>query len=195
MLGDGDLREGTTMSLHNMRIISASAAFLGAVPLPVGSPMVKSRRRRLERAATVPIGLVLACVCLLMPASSASASSLTWATPRLVDHQEPYGDPDGMNSVSCPTASFCVGVDAQGRAVSSTNPSGGAGAWTSQVIGTLNDALDDVSCPEASLCVAVRSDGAILTSTQPTGGVGAWSTAIVESRPLDGVSCPPPSCA
>ncbi len=189
MLGDGDLREGTTMSLHNMRIISASAPFLG-VPVPAGSPTVKARRRRLETAATVPIGLVLACMCLLMPASSASASSLTWAKPRLVDHQEPYGDPDGMNSVSCPKASFCVGVDAQGRAVSSTNPSGGAGTWTSQVIGTLNDGLDDVSCPEASLCVAVRSDGAILTSTQPTGGVSAWSTAMVESRPLNGVSCP-----
>ncbi len=181
MLSDGDLCEGTIMSLRSTSIISAGAGgmrtILGALPWRLGP-------------AVVPVGLVLACMCLLMLASRASASPLTWAAPRLVDHQEPYGDPDGMNSVSCPTASFCIGVDAQGRAVSSTDPSGGAGTWASQVIGTLNDALDDVSCPEVSLCVAVRTDGAILTSTEPTGSVGAWNTATVESGPLDGVSCP-----
>ena len=37
---------------------------------------------------------------------------------------------DRLDSVSCPTSSLCVAVDTNGNAITSTDPTGGASAWT-----------------------------------------------------------------
>jgi len=70
-----------------------------------------------------------------------------------------FGDPlhPSLAGVSCPTPSLCVAVDGGGNVLSSTDPTGGASAWTSSnVVAT---AIRGVSCPSASLCVAVTPAG------------------------------------
>ena len=110
--------------------------------------------------------------------------------------------------VSCPTKSFCVAVGTNNLIASSTNPTGGPGAWDVVYAGEgpwpdTNDwpapfisghQIQSVSCPTVSLCVAVTDFGDIYTSTNPTGPGSSWQvTEIGENGPnthLYGVSCP-----
>lgn len=107
-------------------------------------------------------------------------------------------DGDGRDthllSVSCPTVSLCVAVSGErstsGKVLTSTNPTGGASAWT---IAQLDESLDlrGVSCGTPTLCVAVAQQGRLLVSTNPTGGVSAWRDLGTPGGPgdLQGVSC------
>ena len=98
----------------------------------------------------------------------------------------------GFSGVSCPSASLCVAVGAHG-VTSSTNPAGGAGAWSSQESADPDGySFDRVACASPSLCVATESDGKIAESGDPTGGAGAWTgTKEVDgTEGLAGVSCP-----
>ena len=67
---------------------------------------------------------------LTSPVALAAGSPLTWGAPVLVDHQAPFGNPDPLYGVSCPSSGLCVAVDRAGNVVTSTNPTGGAAAWT-----------------------------------------------------------------
>jgi hypothetical protein len=111
--------------------------------------------------------------------------------------------------VECPSTSLCVAVGTDNLIASSTNPTGGAGAWsygyagdgpwektdewpTSDISGKQ---VESVSCPSVHLCVAVTDKGFIYTTTDPTGPASSWSvTEIPHSRSgnvhLFGVSCP-----
>ena len=106
-------------------------------------------------------------------------------------------DNNGIDSVSCPSATLCVAVDRAGNLLTSTNPGGGAATWSSTHIG----GLVAVSCPSNSLCVATgfyatpagENGAAVATSTNPTGGASAWTTSrISQTGSLfpDSVSCP-----
>ena len=96
--------------------------------------------------------------------------------------------------VSCPTASLCVAVSGErytsGKVLTSTNPTGGASAWT---VTQLDESLDlrGVSCGTPTLCVAVAQQGRMLVSTNPTGGASAWTELGTPGGPgdLQGVSC------
>ncbi len=95
----------------------------------------------------------------------------------------------GLQQISCPSSSLCVGVPTgqpTGLLVS-TDPA--AGPWT-----TTNSSFfaQDVSCPSTSLCVAVGESG-VSVSTDPSSG--AWTTYGLSNPPLN-VSCPTTSfCA
>jgi hypothetical protein len=95
----------------------------------------------------------------------------------------------GIGSISCPTESLCAAVSPQG-VITSTNPTGGAGAWTVTNVGS--EYLSDISCPTVSLCVAVDRNRHVVTSTNPTGGAGAWTVFSVNGPTefLLSVSCP-----
>src|SRR5919198_4752230 len=89
------------------------------------------------------------------------ASGLTWAAPVHVDHQPPFSG-NLLVGVSCPSTSLCVAVDySGGNVVTSTNPAGGAAAWTvtnvdgSPRLQSSGVRLSAVSCQTNSLCVAV----------------------------------------
>src|SRR4051794_15677692 len=118
------------------------------------------------------IALIAALLCvgsLAIAAAPAPAASdpLAWSAPALIDSAPPFGAPGALLGMSCPSASLCVAVDNAGRIVSSTDPTGGAGAWTlAYAIEAVS--LYGVSCPSTSLCVAVASSGDVLTSTDPT---------------------------
>lgn len=76
-----------------------------------------------------------------------------------------------LTAVSCPSVSLCVAVDGQGNTPTSTEPTGGAAAWSARQIGGLPAAplffgqesgsppgFAGGSCPSASLCVAAGTE-------------------------------------
>jgi hypothetical protein len=75
--------------------------------------------------------------------------------------------------------------------VTSTDPTGGANAWS--VINVDSDnRLTGVSCASESLCVAVDAVGNVLSSTDPAGGVEAWSVLPADpTHAFTSVSCTP----
>ena len=98
-------------------------------------------------------------------------------------------DQSGLQQISCPSSSLCVGAPwgLPDGVVVSTDPA--AGPWT-----TTNNSFraSDVSCPSTSLCVAVNQSG-VSVSTDPSSG--AWTTYGLSNPPLN-VSCPTTSfCA
>lgn len=123
---------------------------------------------------------VLAGMAMLILASPAAAAEppLSWTVTHLSETMYP---------VSCPSESLCV---AGGRnVVTSTNPTGGAAAWTSTQVYEFN--LSAISCPSASLCVGVDQQGNVVTSTNPTGGTGAWTVTHVDAGNFfNAISCP-----
>jgi hypothetical protein len=131
---------------------------------------------------------MLALVCLLV-GSARAASPLSWGAPVLIDQQLPFTLGNG-GGVSCPSVSLCVAVDGAGNVVTSTDPTGGQGAWTATSVDGDN-VLYGVSCPSVSQCVAVDGTGNVVTSTDPTGGQSAWTaTSVDRDNGLYGVSCP-----
>ena len=103
-----------------------------------------------------------------------------------------------LNAVSCASQSLCVAVSYEGFVYVSTDPTGGAEAWTPTVIneGHGNTHLTAVSCPSPSFCAAVsggyKASGKVLTSTDPTSG--DWQAAqLGSSLDLRGISCGTPS--
>ena len=72
--------------------------------------------------------------------------------------------------------------------ISSSNPTGGAGAWTVHHLGMGALALGQISCPSSSLCLGVPTGPfGLLVSTDPA--AGPWTTTN-SSFPARGVSCP-----
>lgn len=95
-----------------------------------------------------------------------------------------------MLSVSCPSISLCVAVGGD-EVATSTDPSGGAGAWTPAAVPDAFNGLTAVSCPSVSLCVALDENGDVLTSIDPTGGTGAWTKTTERiGASDDALSCP-----
>lgn len=113
-------------------------------------------------------------------------NGLSWGAPQKVDSGPavPGGDPtfpDSIQRVSCASESFCVAVDASGRAITWN----GLG-WQEPV--TISPYLTGgVSCPTASFCVASDRNGGLITYD----GAG-WSRAEVDPgvKIGGGVSCP-----
>lgn len=162
-----------------------------------------ARHRCTQRCGAVHAGVawvrvLLAMLCSLVPAFAAvtparADSPLYWSYPQAIDTYR-------IADLSCPATTFCAGVDSEGNVLTSTNPTGGPGAWAIANIEhkppepyRTPNALDQVSCPRpaGSLCVAV-GEGGIFTSSNPTGGPSAWAQVpgIGEGEATRRVSCP-----
>lgn len=88
--------------------------------------------------------------------------------------------PVGLKSVSCPSAGLCVASDGQGYVLWSTEPAGGASAWSSaDVTHSPYLASTAVSCPSRIFCAFASASGgpsaALFTSTAPASGAGTWA--------------------
>jgi hypothetical protein len=96
-----------------------------------------------------------------------------------------------LYGVSCPSISLCVAVDSAGNVVTSTDPTGAAGAWTT----TCRFCRNQCHLVPHDLLVRCGDDeGNVVTSADPTGGAGAWTVIGLEGTDwLTGVSCPSPS--
>jgi len=148
----------------------------------------------MTRQGILRLGLValLLVVTVSGGSAAASAATLSWSTPALIDNVAPLSAQPMIRAVSCPSARLCVGVEASG-VVTTTDPTGGPGAWHltsfAGLPGYSNAVLGAVSCPSAHLCVVADDVGDVLTSTHPTGGAHAWKVTRV-SQGLAAVSCP-----
>jgi len=101
-----------------------------------------------------------------------------------------------VNGVSCPSPALCV-TSSSGAAgelvLTSTDPTGGAAAWSKASGAANNVPFEDIACPSTNLCVAEDPATDVIVSTDPTGGASAWKGAVDEGKPnhLGGsVSCP-----
>ena len=114
-------------------------------------------------------GAALGAVALTTAANAASGNgSLT-----RIDHDRALG------SISCPTASFCTAVDADGNALTSN-----LGRWSRPRDVDQGRQLDSVSCSSASFCAAVDADGDALTYNGTR-----WSTPTNIRNIMASVSC------
>jgi hypothetical protein len=115
------------------------------------------------------------------------APALKWSNPA------PIGNGGELAAISCPTTGFCAAVNQNGDVVTSTDPSGGGGTWSTTSL-VSDQGLNEISCPTAGFCVASDGlSGDVLVSTDPTGGAGAWSTANIVNPVGDGIvglTCP-----
>jgi Divergent InlB B-repeat domain len=121
------------------------------------------------------------CTLSLCWASSASAG-IYWGAPTVIDSTQ-------LSGLSCPSESLCVGVDRSGDVLSSTDPTGGAAAWSKASVAG-GESLSDVSCapPSGAICVAV-GEHAMYTSINPAGGALAWRQ-VSGALGAEEVDCP-----
>jgi hypothetical protein len=114
----------------------------------------------------------------------------------------------GMNltAVSCASAQLCAaagsvptndGSNADPTVYTSTDPTGGASAWTPASVPQPGDqvGLGPIACPTASLCVAgagaYDQSSWLDISTDPTGGSSAWTQLSgLDLSYVNSVSCP-----
>jgi hypothetical protein len=125
---------------------------------------------------------------LLLPAVAEAASPpLRWSAPVLVDSAVPHAGAPGMESVSCPSISLCVGLNDLGHVLTSTAPAT-PGTWK---VARLGHELipGGVSCPSSVFCLAL-DDGQVLSSTNPAGGAAAWRATALRLLDPTALSCP-----
>jgi hypothetical protein len=113
------------------------------------------------------------------------------------------GTGDAITGISCPTTTFCVAVDADGRVMHATDPLLGKQAWSKPVrIDTATQpgggyaGFSAISCPTIKLCIAVdnSANGQVAYTTDPTGPGTAWTLASVANGvSLNAVSCASPT--
>ena len=91
---------------------------------------------------------------------------------------------NGLGPALC-TTSWCAITDESGTVFASSNPTGGASAWT---VSHTTPAFKSGSCPTQTLCVALADNPErILATTNPV--AGPW-TATPIADTLSSVSCP-----
>jgi hypothetical protein len=116
--------------------------------------------------------------------TSTNPAANQWQATRL-------GDSLDLRGISCGTPSLCVAVAREGRVFVSTDPTGGASAWTEAGTPGGPGDLEGVDCVSTLLCAAGNLTGNVLTSTDPAGGGATWSeTDAGVSVQITGVSCP-----
>ena len=85
-------------------------------------------------------------------------------------------------AISCPTTLFCAAVDDAGDVLTSSDPTGGASAWSATKIDAGNR-LSGITCASVSFCVAADLAGAAIVTTAPMAGPEAWHAATIDSGP------------
>jgi hypothetical protein len=125
---------------------------------------LRARAGRLRLSTKIVRRLLAPAILALLVLTGASATAapapagLTWTSPGTIDTVSPFAVRQSLNGVSCPTVSFCVAVDGVGNVLTSTQPTGGAAAWSAVNVDT-SSGLTAVSCASPSLCVAVDNAG------------------------------------
>jgi len=96
-----------------------------------------------------------------------------------------------LNSVSCPTSSFCA-IAGGYEVLTSTDPAGGASTWVEHGIPNLNGHLESISCPTEQLCVVEDQVGEVFASRDPAAASATWQLEIANpgTGESGGVSCP-----
>ncbi len=130
--------------------------------------------------------------------SAASASgAIGWTTLAPFDvGSHTYGHI--TESLSCASASLCVGGDEAGNVFVTTDPTGGPASWKVTHLGTTTGYVTGLTCaPATTFCLAFMGAGTIFTSTNPAASSPVWTETDGLTNPfgnaqdvLTGVSCP-----
>jgi hypothetical protein len=152
--------------------------------------------RWIATLATLVALAVLGCC-----AGQAVAAGISWSPAQSIDHVAPFASPQPLVGVGCAGSRLCVAGDGDGI-VRSTNPSGGAGSWSSTSFVSFAPGLsvNSVSCPSTAFCAASAAGDSILTgylvtSEEPTGSPAQWHLSSVPAV-ITEISCPSSSfCA
>jgi hypothetical protein len=110
-----------------------------------------------------------------------------------------------IDSISCPTTSFCAALTQSKPAVLTANPSLG-GTWTATNVTEANIEPTEISCPTAEFCAVSTYAGDVITSPDPASAEPIWNTAHVDvdnstniferfdgtaaDSPIEGIACP-----
>ena len=137
----------------------------------------------------VGLGVVVA---LAVPSASgaiAGSGPTLWSFPTGFDAGN-HTTPKQMNDLSCGSPNLCVGIDATGVAVTTTDPADATPTWTKQS-STSFYGLGSISCASASFCAAVGYLDEFVVSTDPADGASAtWTVKHVGgNHALGAVSC------
>ncbi len=149
-------------------------------------------------------GIALCCAVLAALLAPSGAAAAGWTEAQLPGPAAKVF----LLGVSCPSKSLCVAAGTNNLIASSTDPTGGAGAWNFVYAGEgpapkTNEwpaafisgrQIQGISCPSVNLCVGVTDQGNIYTSTNPTGPASSWQVTQIDgpgrNTHLFGVSCP-----
>ncbi len=117
--------------------------------------MARGRARRVvgRQAAVrglVGLAIVVGTTMATVPLATVAGASPGWTAPTSVDNTAP----EVFSSVSCPTATFCMAVDFDGRALTYNGSH-----WSAPVTILSSDPVSSVSCASATLCAAIDYDG------------------------------------
>jgi hypothetical protein len=110
-----------------------------------------------------------------------------------------YGGYMGLTQIACASAHMCVIGDGTGEVFGSTNPSGGASAWSTAELapptgcgkyGCSYQSISSVTCPSDTFCAA--TDGAhFWVSNHPADGTAAWiESALPAGTTAQRLTCP-----
>jgi hypothetical protein len=186
-LTEVDLGSGAATPLYNQ---SCTGASRGLDSLALDSSAFAAWRAHEQIATAQPLTGVSCPSASLCVTVDGHGNAATSPTPSTSSSWTLAKVAPPLSNVVCPSTTLCLGL-AGGQIVTTTNPTGGAGAWSAPV--TIDSVpITDITCaPSGTLCVAVDNAGNALTSTNPTGGASAWhATAIDPGKFLTGVSCP-----
>jgi hypothetical protein len=127
----------------------------------------------------------------VLTSTNPTGGAKAWSKPARIDSTVGSGGGyAGLAAISCPSAKLCVAVDnaAAGNVVTSTNPTGGAKAWTVTKVGGL---LDTVSCTYATTFCVIAGTQHYWSATS-TGGATAWHAtgAPTGGGVISGIACP-----
>lgn len=138
---------------------------------------------RRRRTCVVGISL-LAAFAMVLPASSACASTFSWSQP----HPVTTGGVVGITHLACaPGSTLCVGGDYfDGDVAASANATGGANEWIAGNVdgrnvsstGESESTITGVACPSTTLCIATDDSGHILVSKHPAESLAAWTSGL-----------------
>jgi len=142
------------------------------------------------------LATTLALAMLLLGAGGAGAHAVTftWSPLQWVDTASPFGDPNDIVAMSCPTTTFCAALDDTGNVLTATDPAGGRSAWAIAPIepaAAIPPETEAMSCPTVSFCAAVDAAGNVYTSSAPAAGSSDWAMATIDrGGGPDAISCP-----
>lgn len=125
--------------------------------------------------------IMMSSMLLMFPSGTSVATSLDkWSPPVLIGSKGSSATQVNY-SVSCPSSTFCVSVDGDGK-VSYYR----SGVWSSPQPLALGGSIDSVSCSSKAFCVAVAAGKAAVYNGH------VWSSAAPMGPARDGykVSCP-----
>ena len=97
----------------------------------------------------------------------------------------------GLTAVSCPSTTLCYAVDTAGNLLTSSNPTGGAAAWSGGRALSVppGEAFDGVACATVSFCAVVDYGLGNVITWDPSTGWSARETTHISKTNLLGITC------